>query len=282
MSHSTTKYRRFDRWQRIEHAFLIFSFTALAVTGLPQKFSNTLWGSAAIGLMGGIETTRLLHHGAAIILMALTIYHFVMVAYKVFVTRVRMTMLPSWQDVKDGIQALGYNVHLTTAPPKMGRYTFGEKVEYWAVIWGTVVMILTGFMLWNPIATAQLFPGQFIPVSKAAHGGEALLAVLSIITWHLYHVHVKHFNRSMFTGQISHHEMEEEHALELAELTVAQESTPSAEAQARMARRRRIFLPIAAVVSLGLLLGLYYFVTFESTAIETVPQQSIEVFVPAS
>lgn len=282
MSHSTSKYLRFDRWQRIEHAFLILSFTALAVTGLPQKFSSTWWGSAAIGLMGGIETTRLLHRGAAIILMALTIYHFVMVAYKVIVVRVRMTMLPGWQDVKDGIQALGYNLHLATAPPPMGRYSFGEKVEYWAVIWGTVIMIITGFMLWNPIATAHLLPGQLIPASKAAHGGEALLAVLSIITWHLYHVHVKHFNRSMFTGYISHHEMEQEHAQELAERAVMQEAALSPEDRARLERRRRVFIPIAAVVSLALLLGLYYFVTFERTAIETVPRQSIEVFAPPS
>lgn len=282
MSHSHTKYLRFDRWQRIEHGFLIFSFTALALTGLPQKYSATLWGSTAIGLMGGIEITRLLHRGAAIILMALTIYHFVAVAYKIFVTRVRMTMLPSWQDVKDGIQALGYNLHLATQPPKMGRYNFGEKVEYWAVIWGTVVMIITGFMLWNPIATAHVLPGQLIPASKAAHGGEALLAVLSIITWHLYNVHVKHFNRSMFTGNISHHEMEAEHAQELADMAAMPQHAPSPTALARMERRRRIFIPIAAVISLGLLIGLVYFVTFESTAIETVPHQSIEVFTPPS
>jgi cytochrome b subunit of formate dehydrogenase len=282
MSHSTTQYPRFDRWQRIEHGFLIFSFTALAVTGLPQKYSATLWGSTAIGLMGGIETTRLLHRGAAIILMALTIYHFVAVAYRIFVARVRMTMLPSWQDVKDGIQALGYNLHLATQPPRMGRYNFGEKVEYWAVIWGTVIMIITGFMLWNPIATAHLLPGQLIPASKAAHGGEALLAVLSIVTWHLYNVHIKHFNRSMFSGNISHHEMESEHAQELADMAAMPKHTPSPAEQARLERRRRVFIPIAAVISLGLLIGLYYFVTFESTAIETVPRQSIEVFTPPS
>ncbi|MCZ7666212.1 MAG: hypothetical protein M5U34_02700 [Chloroflexi bacterium] len=59
-----------------------------------------------------------------------------------------------------------------------------KKIEYWAVIWGTAVMILTGFTLWNPIAITQFLPGQFIPAAKTAHSAEALLAVLSIVVWH--------------------------------------------------------------------------------------------------
>ena len=91
------------------------------------------------------------------ILLAVTIYHFVAVAYRIYVKRVAMTMLPGWQDVKDALQTLGHNIGLFKMAPKMGRYTFGEKVEYWAVIWGTVIMAITGFMLWNPIATTSFF-----------------------------------------------------------------------------------------------------------------------------
>ena len=97
---------------------------------------------------------------AAIVLLAGAIYHFIAVSYKVFVKRVAMTMLPGWQDVKDGIQALGHNIGAIGAPPRMGRFTFGEKVEYWAVVWGTIVMAITGFMLWNPIATASFSPAS--------------------------------------------------------------------------------------------------------------------------
>ncbi|MCS7039976.1 MAG: hypothetical protein NZP34_10260, partial [Caldilineales bacterium] len=75
-------------------------------------------------------------------------------------------------------------------------------MEYWAVIWGTAVMIITGFMLWNPITTTKFLPGSWIPAAKAAHGGEALLAFLAIIVWHVYNVHIKTFNRSMFTGKL--------------------------------------------------------------------------------
>jgi len=139
-------------------------------------------------------------------------------------------------------------------------------------------MILTGFVLWNPIATTRLFPGEFIPAAKAAHGGEALLAVLSIVTWHMYNVHVKSFNKSMFTGWLSRHEMEEEHPLELAAL---ENSPAKTVVPAVLRRRQRLYLPVAVLFSLVLLVSVYFFVTFEATAITTVPRQTVEIFSPA-
>jgi len=274
----STKYKRFDGRQRTEHALLLLSFTVLSITGLPQMYSTTYWGSWLIWLFGGIEFIRIIHRTAAILLMLETIYHIVAVSYKVFVLRVRWTMLPGWQDVVDGFHAMGYNLRIAKTAPRMGRYTFGEKVEYWAVIWGTVIMVLTGFMLWNPIATTAFLPGAWIPAAKAAHGGEALLAVLSIVTWHVYNVHIKHFNRSIFTGYISHHEMKTEHLQELTELETG--ATPSAPDPALVQRRQRIFYPLATVFAVALLAALYLFVTIEQTAITTVPRQSVEVFTP--
>ena len=280
MTRESTKYLRFDLAQRIEHFVLLVSFTVLSISGLPQKWPDSWWGEPLIGAMGGIERTRIIHHTAAIVLIVLTLYHFISVAYRIWVRRVTLTMLPSLQDVKDGFQALGYNVGLTARPPSMGRYTFGEKIEYWAVIWGTLVMIFTGYLLWNPIAATNFLPGQAIPAAKAAHGGEALLAMLSIVTWHLYHVHIKHFNRSMFTGEISRHEMEDEHALELVNVeagTAQRQVDPVA-----MQRRRLIFLPAAAIVAVALLWATVYFLTFEDTAITKVPREDVPVFAPVT
>ncbi len=273
------RYRRFDRWQRIEHVLLLSSFTILAITGIPQKYAGSDWAGTMIALMGGIELVRVIHRVAAFVLMFETIYHVVAVSYKVIVRRVEMTMLPGVKDGMDIIQTLAYNFGLSKTPPQMGRYNFGEKLEYWAVIWGTVIMIITGFMLWNPIATTYFLPGSWIPAAKAAHGGEALLAVLSIITWHAYNVHIKHFNKSMFTGEISHHEMEEEHALELAQIQ-AGVVRPAPDAQT-LRRRRAIFMPVAIIASIVLLAGLIFFVSFETTAITTVPRQNVEIVAPA-
>src|SRR5690606_38544436 len=103
------------------------------------------WAAWMIDIMGGIEMARILHRSAAVVLMLETIYHGGVVTYKVFVLRVRLTMLPTWKDVKDGLQSLAYNLGLAKERPAMPRYNFGEKLEYWAVIWGTVVMVITGF-----------------------------------------------------------------------------------------------------------------------------------------
>ena len=278
MSPRAKTYIRFTEFQRIEHILLLGSFTILALTGLPQKYALQPWAVSMLGLVGGIESARIIHRVAAVILMLETIYHGGAVTYRVFIERVRLTMLPGWQDVLDGLQSLAYNFGLAKTRPDMGRYNFGEKLEYWAVIWGTVVMVITGFMLWNPIATTDFLPGQVIPAAKAAHGGEALLAVLSIVTWHAYHVHIKAFNKAMFTGRISQHEMVEEHGLELAEIEAGITDAPIRPEVLR--QRRRIFYPVAVVISLVLLTGLYFFVTYEKTAITTIPRQAVEIYVP--
>ncbi len=212
------QYERFHWTQRISHALLLTSFTMLGLTGLPQKFAQTGWAQAMIGFFGGIETTRLIHHTFAVVLILLAIYHLLDIGYKIFVRRTSLTMLPTFKDVKDALQAFLYNLGLGKTRPQMGRYTFEEKAEYWALIWGVAIMGLTGFMMWNPIFTAKLLPGEIIPAAKAAHGSEALLAVLAIVVWHMYGVHIKRFNKAMWTGKQTEEEMLHEHPIELADI----------------------------------------------------------------
>ncbi len=277
---SQRTYTRFNVVQRIEHIVLIASFSTLAVTGLVQKFAGNPIAEGIIRALGGIEHVRTFHHIAAIVFVLQCIYHFILLTHKVFVRRVEMTMLPGLKDAVDAIDLVRYNLGLTNEHPRMPRYNFAEKAEYWALIWGAVVMGITGFMLWNPIALAKLFPGQLIPAAKAAHGGEAVLAVLAILVWHIYNVHIKSFNKAMFTGKLSRHEMEEEHAEELARLEAGQLRPPASAEAVR--RRERIFLPMAIVAAVVMVLGLYWLTTFEKTAIATVvPVASpVPVFVP--
>jgi cytochrome b subunit of formate dehydrogenase len=171
--------------------------------------------------------------------------------------------------VVDGLQAVRYNLGLARERPRTDRYSWEEKVEYWSLIWGTMVMIATGFMLWNPVATTRFLPGQWIPAAQVVHGGEALLAILAVLVWHFYSVHLRHFNRAMFSGQLSEQEMEHEHPLELERIKTGR--ARSAADPLVLARRQRIFLPVAGVVAALLLAGIYWFVTFEQTAITTLP-----------
>ena len=269
MSIQTTSYERFPIWRRIEHMAMLLSFTTLGLTGLPQKFPDHAVSVFIVGLLGGIEGLRIIHRTAAIVMMLGTIWHLLVFGYLAYVRRTRLSMLPSLQDLKDGIQAVLYNVGLAKSFPQMGRYTFEEKMEYWAFVWGTVVMVATGFMMWNPLTTVKFLPGVVIPAAKAAHGGEAVLAVLAIIIWHMYGVHVKRFNKSMFNGKMEEDAMLHEHPLELADIKAGiADRRPDA---ATIRKRQMIYYPIAAILTLGMLGGIYGFINAEETALTTIP-----------
>ncbi|HMB24396.1 MAG TPA: cytochrome b/b6 domain-containing protein [Anaerolineales bacterium] len=276
----THAYERFPLARRIEHWVMMLSFTTLALTGLPQKFPSSPVSIAFVGILGGIENLRWVHHFAAIVMMLGTAWHLLVFGYLAYVRRTRFTMLPSLQDAKDAWQAFLYNIGRAKTPPQMGRYTFEEKMEYWAFVWGAIIMGMTGFMMWNPLTTLRILPGEAIPAAKAAHGGEALLAVLAIIIWHMYGVHIKRFNRSMFTGKMSEEEMLHEHPLELADIKAGIAEHPVDPVALR--KRQRIYLPVAGVLALFMLGGVYGFVNSEQTAITTVERQepTVVVFVP--
>lgn len=278
--HEEKEYERFRLMARLEHIILLISFTILAVTGLPQKYAILPFSQNFVNFLGGIETVRIIHRYAAIVLVIGCVYHVLTSGYRLFVRHERNRMLPTVKDGYDLRDTVLYNIGVKDEAPKMPKFNFGEKFEYWAVIWGTGVMVLTGFMLWNPIFTTQFTPGSFIPAALAAHGWEAVLAVVSILIWHLYNVLIKHRNMSMFTGTLSEEIMEEEHGQELERLEAGGESYPYVE-PATLRRRRLIYFSAATVFTIIALAIGYWAFTFEETAITTLPPvPTQEVFVP--
>jgi cytochrome b subunit of formate dehydrogenase len=271
----TRTFKRFGPVQRFEHMVLLLTFTGLALTGLPQRYADQSWAQSLITLMGGIESIRIVHRVLATILMAEAIFHGGVISYKLFVLGRRATMLPGVRDVRDVIHWVLFNLGLRREHPHLPRYNFGEKAEYLAVVWGTLIMIVTGYMLWNPISTATILPGEAIPAARAAHSAEALLAILSIIIWHMYNVHIRRFNRSMFTGKLSYEAMQEEHAEELD--AIERGDQPAELPEQVVARRKRLFWPYAVVMTIILVGGLIVFITFEQTAITTLPQRQVAV-----
>ncbi|HEY6553939.1 MAG TPA: cytochrome b/b6 domain-containing protein [Vicinamibacteria bacterium] len=265
---SERSFPRFPLGQRVQHALLILSFTTLGLTGLSQTFAASPFGERIVAALGGIEWVRIGHRAAAVVLMVTGIWHLLDAAYHIFVLRRPLSMLPRAKDVVDFWQTLRYNLGRAAARPRMGRFTFEEKVEYWALLWGTGLMVATGFMLWNPLATTRFLPGQWIPAAQVVHAGEAILAVLAVIVWHGYGVHLRHFNRSMFTGTMTESEMRHEHPLELESLLA---DPPPAVDEVARGRRRRVFWPVCVVVTLTLAAGLVWFVTLEDTALPVKP-----------
>lgn len=269
MSEKIKTYLRFPLSRRIEHIVLLTTFIILAATGLPQKYPLSSISVFIVRALGGIENLYKIHHIATVIVMIAVTYHLLTIAYHVFVLRSKWSMMLFPQDMKDGLQALLYNLGLAKSPPKMGRYTFEEKFEYWAFVWGYTVMAISGFLMWNPVISFKILPGELFPAARAAHGGEAVLAVLAILVWHMYHVRIKRVNNAMFTGQLSEEAMEEDHPLELEEIKAGRaDHKPDA---ATVRKRQRVFYPLAAFFTLIMLFGAYKYVTIEHTAVDVVP-----------
>jgi cytochrome b subunit of formate dehydrogenase len=222
---------RFSVGQRIEHAVLMVTFIVLAVTGLSQRFYTADWAEWVILNLGGIENIRLIHRAFGFLFTLSLIYHLGRLVYSVFVLHSKLSMLPNLQDARDVITTLKYSLGFVGKPPQFGRFDYRQKFEYWGILFGGTIMIVTGFMLAFPLAFTEVLPGQFIAAAKEAHRNEAMLAVLTITVWHLYDVIVKPSifpcDTSIFTGKMSRKRMIEEHPLEYAELvgTEATEET---------------------------------------------------------
>jgi cytochrome b subunit of formate dehydrogenase len=272
-------YPRFDLVQRVQHLVFMISFTLLGLTGLPQKFPLSPPSLIIFQILGGIETARLIHHASAIVMMIVSLFHVLEVLYRVIVLRTPISMIPWIDDLRHVLHDIAFYLGFKKRKAYYGRYSYVEKAEYLALIWGTLIMGLTGFMMWNPISAVRFLPGEFVPASKAAHGGEAVLAVLAIILWHFYHVHIKHLNLSMFKGTLTQEEMEHEHPAELAALESRKDPAPIPAAVLR--RRRAIYAPVAIAILALFSYGFYLFVGYESTALESPPVgETAPVFVP--
>ena len=131
-------------------------------------------------------------------------------------------MVPTKQDFRDSIQQIGWYLGLAKEPAKFDRYDYRQKFEYWGMVIGSLVMVVTGLILYLPIPFTRLFPGELVPVALVAHSNEGLMAFLVVITWHIYNAHLSPdvfpFDTAIFTGKISRERMHHEHPLELARI----------------------------------------------------------------
>jgi formate dehydrogenase gamma subunit len=201
------------------------SFTCLALTGLPQRYGDADWARGLIFLMGGLDTVRLVHHLAGIMLLFQGLYHIIESVWEFLLARPRSNaMVPRAQDVKDVFGQVAHLAGIRGEKPRVGRYDFRHKLEYWSVVWGTLVMGVTGLILLFPVFATSYLPGVIVAASKVAHSYEALLAVLAIVVWHFYHAHLAGesfpVDTSIFTGRISVEKMRDHHPLEYEQVTL--------------------------------------------------------------
>lgn len=200
--------------QRIQHFFLLTSFIALVLTGFALKYPDSILGM----ILGSSESVRRIGHRIAAVVMLLTgVYHAFYLAATAEGRRAFIDMLPKVKDLWDVIGNMRYYLGLGKVKPELERFSYIEKAEYWALIWGTIVMGVTGLMAWFSVEISQFVPRWWIEVAIAIHFYEAILATLAIIVWHFYSVifdpDAYPINWAWFDGRVSPEHMQHEHAL---------------------------------------------------------------------
>ncbi len=130
-------------------------------------------------------------------------------------------MMPVRRDFKFFVDRILYNLGLREHNPCIQRFSYVEKAEYWALVWGTIVMIATGFLLWFDNWFVQFLPKGILDIALVVHFWEAWLASLAILVWHLYSVvfspHVYPMNPSWLTGTMPEEMYAHEHPGHLEE-----------------------------------------------------------------
>lgn len=249
-------YQRLSAAQRFERLVVFVALIGLIFTGIPQKYAGEEWAQSAIIITGGIESTRIIHRFMAVLLMAASLYHVMALIYHRWVLGRLLWSRPFHHALRDLGAQLLHNFGLRASPPPDYRFTL--VIQYAVLLLSVLILILTGIMLWDPVAITDVLPGESIPVARSVHSNQALLLVLFIVIWGIF--------STLLWGSRRHN---------LAD--IPQHTPLPAEV---VALRRRLFWPIAAIVSIIIMVGLIRIITSEQTAIDTVPRREAVVFAP--
>jgi cytochrome b subunit of formate dehydrogenase len=213
-------YIRMTLSERIQHASLMLSFFALVLTGFMLRYPDAFWVITVRSLNEHVFTLRgIVHRIAAVVLVSVSLYHLYYILFTLRGKQLFRDLMPKLNDVSDAFAVLKYNVGFSKFKPLLGRFSYIEKSEYWAMIWGAIVMAITGSILWFDNTFMGLLTKDGWDIAHIVHFYEAWLAFLAILVWHIYYVifnpDIYPMNLAWLKGTITEKEMAEEHPLEL-------------------------------------------------------------------
>lgn len=242
LGHSAPHPHAAQRWfermtvlERIQHFLLLTSFFTLVYTGFALKFPESFVFSWMARLEGGYQWRSLIHRIAAVIMTAVSLFH---IGYMLTPRGRKLVadLFPRLEDARDLLFNMLYLVGIRKEPARFDRFGYIEKAEYWALIWGTIVMTVTGLLLWFENQALRAMPKWVLDLATLIHYYEAWLAFLAIVVWHLYmniaNPEVYPMNWTWLTGRISEAQLRHEHYLEWQRIVAAEELERQAKEQA--------------------------------------------------
>ncbi|MEP0772977.1 MAG: cytochrome c3 family protein [Acidobacteriota bacterium] len=228
---SDTTVTRFTMNEVAQHLILTVAFLVLVVTGFALRFPDAFWVRflASLGMSEGVRGD--IHRVAGVVLILVSCYH----AWYVLATkrgRIEFKALfPNRKDISDLIENIRYHTFRSEKKARFGRYDYSQKAEYWALVWGTILMAVTGLILWFPTTAARFLPALAIPAAQTIHYYEAWLATLAILVWHFFFVifHPEEYPMSWtwLTGKMSKKSAMEHHAAWFEEELETTEAGPA-------------------------------------------------------
>ncbi len=201
---------RFSVLSRLLHVAVMVGFTGLALTGFSLKFGDQGWAQAVAWIFGGASGLGSWHRGFAVLTYGAVFIHLCWLAYYKLLLKGRLTgpgtMFPAGRDFKDLAAHLKY-FFARGGEPAFGRFSYWEKLDYWAVLVGMHTMGATGLLLWFPEFFARFMPGWLINLALILHLYEAILAVAVKIVVHMFTAHLRPgvfpVEKSIFNGRAS-------------------------------------------------------------------------------
>jgi len=211
---SLTRPVRLTLNQRVQHVILLLSFLLLVVTGFALKFPGSFWAEPIVRWEKDFPLRGLIHRIAGVVLIAAGFYHLIYLFFTVEGRKALLAMLPKVRDAREAVHTMGYNLGYRRELPSYSKFNYAEKVEYWALVWGTVVMGITGVLLWAHNYVLRYLSNSWLDVLTAIHYYEAILATLAIVIWHFYAVifdpEVYPLKWTLINGRAPEHEVREE------------------------------------------------------------------------
>jgi cytochrome b subunit of formate dehydrogenase len=196
-SHAEVRhFMRFTRAQRYLHAALFSSFLGLAATGLPLRFSESIWARGLAKGVGGFGAILFFHKFCALVLTVAFLIHLKEIVTRGIIHREKgifwgaTSMVANWKDVKDLFGHIRWFLGLGPKP-KFDRYAYWEKFDYWAVFWGMIVIGFSGYAMWFAPFFARFLPGWALNAVLVIHSEEGLLAILFIFSIHFVNTHLR-------------------------------------------------------------------------------------------